>query len=290
VSASALQAFHALGLSPKKSFGQNFLADKHAARRIAELVVGPMAGEPAAGSTAAVGGTATVVEIGAGLGALTEPLLARGAHVVAIERDRDLCPLLRDAFAPWIERGQLEVLEADAKQVDLGALFASGPSPRILAGNLPYQLTGPLLERTAALAPLIDRAVFTVQAEVGARLVAAPGTGDYGALTVFTSAAFGIARAFGLGASAFHPRPGVDSVVLVLSSLRPARAHETPQFRAAVRAGFAQRRKTLRNAWSGLGTAPEVAAWAGEAGIDLGRRGETLSVEEFARFAEVSGR
>jgi 16S rRNA (adenine1518-N6/adenine1519-N6)-dimethyltransferase len=279
-------AFKSLGLSPKKSFGQNFLADKHAAAKIAELAVGTGAG----GGRSKDGSAATVVEIGAGLGALTEPLLARGAHVVAIERDRDLCPLLRDAFAAWIERGQLEVIEADAKQVDFGALLEPGPAPRVLTGNLPYQLTGPLLERTTGLAAVIDRAVYTVQAEVGERLTAAPGSGAYGALTVFTSAAFKIARAFGLGSSAFFPRPGVDSVVLVLSSLRPPRARETPQFRAAVRAAFGQRRKTLRNAWSALGTAAEVAEWARASGIDLARRGETLSVEEFARFAEVSSR
>jgi 16S rRNA (adenine1518-N6/adenine1519-N6)-dimethyltransferase len=274
LSSAAVLAFRRLGLSPKKSFGQNFLTDRGAAQRIAEL--------------AAFQPGANVVEIGAGLGALTEPLLARGARVAAIERDRDLCPLLRDAFASFIEVGQLAVLEEDAKRADLGALLLAGPPPRVLTGNLPYQLTGPLLERTTELAAVVDRVVFTVQAEVAARLIATPGTSEYGALTVFVGAAFAVKRAFSLGASAFVPRPRVDSAVLVLSPHRPPRACETAQFRAAVRAAFAQRRKTLRNAWSGLGTASDVAKWAHLSAIDLGRRGETLSIEEFARFAEAS--
>jgi 16S rRNA (adenine1518-N6/adenine1519-N6)-dimethyltransferase len=273
MTSSAWLAFKELGLSPKKSFGQNFLVDKGAARKIAEL---------------AAEGPATIVEIGAGLGALTEPLLAQGAKVAAVERDRDLCPLLRDAFASWIEQGQLVVIEADAKRVDYGELLRAGPAPRVLVGNLPYQLTGPLLQRTTELASVIDRAIYTVQAEVGERLTAAPGSDAYGALTVFASAAFRITRAFALGPGAFFPRPSVDSAVLLFVPLRPPRAKETDRFRAVVRGAFAQRRKTLRNAWSSLGTAAEIAGWADAAGIDLGRRGETLSVEEFARFTDIS--
>lgn len=271
----AVRVFQERGLVPKKSFGQNFLADPGVARRIAELITPD--------------GGGTVVEIGAGLGALTEPLLAQAAKVVAIERDRDLCPILRDAFAGFIARGKLDIIEADAKKIDFGVLFASGPErpwPRVLAGNLPYQLTGPLLERTTAIALEIDRAVFMVQAEVAERLTALPGSEAYGALTVFVSAAFDVARPMNVGRGAFRPRPSVDSAVIVLTPLRPARAMETDRFREAVRAAFAQRRKTLRNAWSKLGAAAEVEARARLAGIDLGRRGETLSVEEFARFAE----
>ncbi|HMI86709.1 MAG TPA: 16S rRNA (adenine(1518)-N(6)/adenine(1519)-N(6))-dimethyltransferase RsmA [Polyangiaceae bacterium] len=268
---AARHAFRERGLAAKKSFGQNFLVDPGMARQIAEL--------------AAFRQGATVVEVGAGLGALTEPLLACGAHVIAVERDRDLCPILREAFAGPIADGTLVVLEADAKQVDYRALLAEGSAPRVIAGNLPYQLTGPLLELTTGVAGAIDRAVFMVQAEVANRLVAAPSTEDYGALTVFVNAAFRVTRALTVGRGAFHPRPGVDSAVVILTPVVPRRAEETETFRAAVRAAFAQRRKTLRNAWRALGAAPSVAACAQTAGIDLDRRGETLSVEEFARFA-----
>jgi len=278
MTSAAVRAFRERGLVPKKSFGQNFLVDPNVARRIAELsTTGSRLGDRPNGGT--------VVEIGAGLGALTEPLLARAARVVAIERDRDLCPILRETLADAIQEGKLDVVEADAKRADLGQLLASGPKPRVLAGNLPYQLTGPLLERTTALADDLDRAVFMVQAELADRLLAAPGSEAYGALTVFVSGAFDVTRAMNVGRGAFHPRPGVDSAVVVLEPLRPPRARETDRFREAVRAAFAQRRKTLRNAWSALGPAAEVAARAESAGIDLGRRGETLSVEEFARFA-----
>jgi 16S rRNA (adenine1518-N6/adenine1519-N6)-dimethyltransferase len=164
-------------------------------------------------------------------------------------------------------------------------LLASGPAPRCLAGNLPYQLTGPLLERATAIGSAIDRAVFMVQIEVADRLVAAPGSSDYGALTVFVGAAFDVKRAMKVNRGAFQPRPGVDSAVVVLTPHRPPRAEETDAFREAVRAAFSQRRKTLRNAWSKLGAPEEIAARAAAAGIDLDRRGETLSVEEFARFA-----
>jgi 16S rRNA (adenine1518-N6/adenine1519-N6)-dimethyltransferase len=269
--AAATRAFRERGLTAKKSFGQNFLVDRGLARQIAEL------------SAYEKGGT--VVEVGAGLGALTEPLLDRAALVVAIERDRDLCPVLRDAFARPIADGKLVVREADAKQIDFAAELCLGPPPRVLAGNLPYQLTGPLLERATSLASSIDRAVFMVQAEVADRLVAKPASEAYGALTVFVAAAFQVSRAITVGSGAFHPRPGVDSAVVVLSPHRPPRAEETAAFRAAVRAAFAQRRKTLRNAWRAVGAPAAVAACAEAAGIDLDRRGETLSVEEFARFA-----
>jgi 16S rRNA (adenine1518-N6/adenine1519-N6)-dimethyltransferase len=271
MTSAAVQAFRNRGLHPKKSFGQNFLVDASIAERIAEL---------------ACGGGGTVVEIGAGLGALTEPLLARAAKVVAIERDRDLCPILRESFAEPIASGKLDVVEADAKQADLAALLRSGPFPRCLTGNLPYQLTGPLLEIATSVVEAVDRAVFMVQIEVADRLVAAPGSSDYGALTVFVSAAFEVSRALKVNRGAFQPRPGVDSAVVLLVPHRPPRARETDAFRNAVRAAFAQRRKTLRNAWSKLGAPDQIAARAKAAGIDLDRRGETLNVEEFARFAE----
>lgn len=268
---AARERFHALGLRPKKSFGQNFLADPRIARAIAELATMPEGG--------------TVVEIGAGLGALTSLLLERAARVVAIERDRDLCPILRESFAAPIAEGRLALVEADAATLDYLPLFAGQPKPHVLAGNLPYQITGRLLELASQLADSLDRAVFMVQREVADRLVAAPGTASYGALTVFVTAAFRVERALQVPRGAFYPSPDVDSSVVVLAPER--RAHETEAFRDAVRAAFAQRRKTLRNAWRKLGPSAEIERRAKLAGIDLDRRGETLSVEEFARFAEA---
>lgn len=259
------------GLSPKKHFGQNFLLDPNACRRIAEAATTPPGG--------------TVLEIGPGLGALTAPLLERASRVVVIEKDTELVPLLEEALG---DRGDaLRVVTGDALQQDWWALLADGPAPRVVAGNLPYLVTGRLLEGAIAIAAQIDRAVFMVQAEVADRLLAAPGSKDYGALTVFTRAAFDVRRLLTLRGGAFFPAPEVSSSVVVLTPLRPAVAEETSAFREVVKAAFGARRKTLRNAWKGLfgWSVEELAAHAAEAGIELDARGETLGVEAFARLA-----
>ncbi|APR75217.1 SSU rRNA (adenine(1518)-N(6)/adenine(1519)-N(6))-dimethyltransferase [Minicystis rosea] len=263
------------GLAPKKKFGQNFLADVHAAKTIAEAATTPEGG--------------TVVEIGAGLGALTRPLLARAARVTAIEFDRDLVPILREDLSAVIAEGRLDIIEGDAADVDWGAKVATGPRPHVIAGNLPYLITGKLVEKTVGLADAIDRAVFMVQAEVADRLAARPDTDAYGALSVFVQAAFDVKRILTVKGGAFYPRPEVDSAVVLLMPHRPRRAEETNAFRAAVKAAFGARRKTLRNAWKGLygWSKEELDANAQEVGIDLGLRGETLPVEAFARIAKL---
>jgi 16S rRNA (adenine1518-N6/adenine1519-N6)-dimethyltransferase len=261
------------GLLPKRHFGQNFLADARLAARIAELAM------PATGGS--------VLEIGAGLGALTSPLLERSRRVIAIERDRDLVPVLRQLFSGALEDGRLELVEADAKTADWIGLLAAHPTPHVLAGNLPYQITGPLLERTVALARLVERAVFLVQLEVAERMAAAPGTSNYGALSVFVQAAFSPQRAMIVRRGAFYPQPGVDSAVVVLTPRALPLAVETDVFRSLVAAAFGKRRKTLRNAWHGvLGLDPAaVSQAAARAGIDLTWRGERLGAQDFARMA-----
>ena len=270
MSPSSSDVLRSAGLGPKKSFGQNFLQQASVAMRIAELATSPQGG--------------SVLEIGAGLGALTEPLLGRCARLVAVERDRDLLPLLRERFA---DHASLELLEADALKLDWAALLAEGPPPRTIAGNLPYQLTGKLLRRAIEHAAWVDRVVFMVQREVAERLVAAAGSGAYGALTVFTQAAFEPSCALRVRAGAFSPKPKVDSAVVVLTPRRPPRAVEDERFRQVVRAGFSQRRKKLRNAWRGLGdwSVTELQHHAEAAEIDLNLRAERLEVEDFARMA-----
>jgi 16S rRNA (adenine1518-N6/adenine1519-N6)-dimethyltransferase len=262
------------GLAPKKHFGQNFLSDSRLTAKIAELCTSPAGG--------------TVIELGAGLGALTAPLCARAGRVIAVERDRDLVPLLSEALAEEVARGRLEVLEADAKAVDPAALLSGGPRPHVLAGNLPYAITGPLLELAVHAARDVDRVVYLVQLEVAERVVAKPGQKPYGALSVFVQAQFSPSRAFVVRRGAFHPQPNVDSAVLVLEPRAKPVAEETPAFRELVSAAFGQRRKKLRNAWHGaLGLdEPALLAAAERAGIDLNARGETLAVEQFARMTE----
>jgi len=239
-----------------------------------------------------------VLELGAGLGALTDRLLQRGHRVIAVERDRDLIPVLSSLFSEQIGSGSLEVLEEDAKALDWLAVFnereatpnrgvESTQTGLVLSGNLPYQITGPLLEKTVHLGRHIERAVYLVQKEVADRLVAQPGKKIYGALSVFVQAQFKVERAFVIKGGAFHPQPRVDSAVVVLTPLPNAWSEETAEFRKVVKAAFATRRKTLRNAWKALCSAEQLQSIADECGIDLQKRGETLGVETFAAVAQA---
>jgi 16S rRNA (adenine1518-N6/adenine1519-N6)-dimethyltransferase len=277
----AIELLRRHGLAPKRSLGQNFLADAHLSAKIADAVCGRR--EPR-GTVAG----ASVLEIGAGTGALTAPLLAAGCRVLAIETDADLSRLLRENFAAPLASGQLSLIEADVREVDLHAALESLPAPRTLAGNLPYHLSGLLLRRAVELHPALARGVFLLQLEVVDRLCAAPGSEAYGALSVFAQAVFAPERAFIVKRGAFYPQPNVDSAVVVLEP-RAQPLELTDEFTALVRGAFEKRRKTLRNAWRGLcGLAPEaLEASARDAGIDLGKRGEVLGVGDFARMAQA---
>jgi 16S rRNA (adenine1518-N6/adenine1519-N6)-dimethyltransferase len=261
-------------LRAKHHFGQNFISNPELSEKIAERAVQGQGG--------------TVVEIGAGLGALTAPLLTRAKKVVAIERDRDLVPFLQGKFEQSISDGRLVVLEEDAKATDYLRQFAIGPTPYILAGNLPYQITGPLLRRAVELASVIERAVLMVQLEVADRLCASPGSRSYGALSVFVQACFSVQRISVVKRGAFYPQPNVDSAIIELTPLHPFVSEESPLFREIVQLAFRYRRKILRNAWSGLtlAAASDLQSAAARSGIDLDARGETLSVHHFARLAK----
>jgi 16S rRNA (adenine1518-N6/adenine1519-N6)-dimethyltransferase len=261
------------GLRPKKSFGQHFLVSEPIARSIARACV----------PDSEIGRT-RVVEIGAGTGMLTRLLAQRAHELVAIERDRELVPVLARELAGTPAR----VLEADAASIDFATLWPAPSAlyPRVVCGNLPYSITGLLLRRVVDSSEAIDRAVFMVQEEVAHRLTAAPGTKERGALTVFVGAVFEVHRLLRVPAGAFHPRPEVTSAVVELVTLRPSRARTTAAFRVLVHRAFQARRKTLRNAWAGLaGDAEGLHRAAQRAGISLDARGETLEVESFARMA-----
>jgi 16S rRNA (adenine1518-N6/adenine1519-N6)-dimethyltransferase len=268
----ALLAAH--GLRPRRTLGQNFMADEGLARKLAELT--------------SSGASASVLEIGAGMGALTAPLLARGQRVSAVETDKALVEVLRERFAPELTSGQLTIVAADARELDYAAAASSLPPPRVLAGNLPYHLSGLLLRHAVDNSALWERCVFLLQLEVVERLCAAPSTPEYGALSVFAQAVFVPRRAFVVKRGAFYPQPGVDSAAVVLEPREP-RVTFGAVFAELVKAAFGKRRKTLRNAWQGQGGLAPAAleGAAAAAGIDLGRRGETLAVAEFMRMAEA---
>lgn len=258
------------GLVAKRGFGQNFLVAEGVVAAIAVACV--PRGEL---------GRAAVVEIGAGTGVLTAALLERAARVLCIERDRELVPVLRAELG---QHPSLEILEADAKTAPIDAWLAAASPPRVLAGNLPYALTGSLLRRATRLAGAVERVVVMVQAEVAERLLAGPGTKAYGALTVFVSAAFDVERVMSVSSGSFFPAPGVTSTVVRLTP-RAHRIEETPGFRALVKAAFGTRRKTLRNAWARLAGRERLTRAAERAGVSLDARGETLDADAFARVA-----
>jgi 16S rRNA (adenine1518-N6/adenine1519-N6)-dimethyltransferase len=254
------------GLRAKKSWGQNFLGDAEALERIAGAV-GLSAGEP-------------VVELGPGLGHLTRHLLATGARVTAVERDRDMVAALDE-----LKDERLVVKAADAARVDFAQVAGS---PRVaVVGNLPYHLTSPILFQVLAQHARISRAVFTVQKEVADRLAAEPGGREYGLLSVLLGLFFDIERLWVLPARLFHPPPKVDSAVVRLTALAQPRAPlvSEPRFVRLVKAGFGQRRKTLWNALRAdpsLGAEEQIRAALAGAGIDPTRRAETLRPEDFA--------
>jgi 16S rRNA (adenine1518-N6/adenine1519-N6)-dimethyltransferase len=247
------------GLRPKKEWGQNFLGDSRILAALADLA------ELRAGET--------VVELGAGLGHLTRALAATGARVVAVERDRDLVPILR------AELPAVEIAEADAKSFDLATV---APGDRIVVcGNLPYHLSSPILFHLIDHRASLRRAVLLLQREVAERVAAPPGGRDYGLLSVLVQHVAEARIGLRVHRHSFTPPPEVESSALVLDFLpRPrAEVRDEHRFRSLVKAAFAQRRKTLRNALKAMPGAREALD---SAGIDPQRRGETLSVAEFA--------
>lgn len=262
---SPQQWLSSLGLEAKKSFGQNFLSDPSILDRMAEQIRG----------------AEIAIEIGPGLGALTTALLKTGIKVIAIERDRDLIPILTEHFSEAISSGQLRILEGDAKTVDYDALIEGKTA---LIGNLPYQITGQLLELACGLSSKLCSASFLVQLEVAERIVSPPRTKTYGALSVFCQASFDGKKAFLVKPGAFHPKPNVNSAVVRLVP-RSSKIPESIWFRQLVWAGFEQRRKTLRNSWSKLASTEIMRAAAESVGIRLEQRAEELTVEQFGALA-----
>jgi 16S rRNA (adenine1518-N6/adenine1519-N6)-dimethyltransferase len=248
----------------KKRLGQHFLTDRHYLSRIVEAI------DPARDDR--------IVEIGPGTGLLTEALLERVATLHVVEVDRDLAQALRERFDPQ----RLSVHEADVLVFDFGSL----PKPLRVVGNLPYNISTPILFRIAAIAGDLVDATFMLQKEVVDRMVAAPGHADYGRLSVMLQYRFEMATVLRVPPGAFTPAPKVESAVVRMRPLAAsrARAGDEKAFAQIVAAAFGQRRKTLRNAVRSI--AGEAAFEA--AGIDPGRRGETLSVAEFIRLADAA--
>lgn len=264
------------GLRPKKRLGQNFLVDKNVLDRVVDA--------------AGAGPGVDVIEVGPGLGVVTRELAERDARVVCIEADRDLEPLLRDLLR---DRPNVEILIEDFLKVDLAELISSrGGGKWTVVGNLPYYITSPIIVKLIESKQLISSIVLMVQKEVADRLRAMPGTQDYGSLSVFVQYHCEIESVMRVSRNVFYPSPDVDSEILrlVVRDEPPVNVSDEGLFFRVVRAAFGKRRKTLANALGsseGLGwDRARARAALSSAEIDAGRRGETLSLEEFARIAE----
>ena len=252
---------------PRKRLGQHFLVDRGALERIADAL--------------APTGDDIVVEIGPGRGALTDLLVRRAKRVVAIELDRDLVPYLRDRYR---DAGNVEVIERDVLEVNLGEIAGS---EFLLAGNVPYYITTPILFH-ALQNPRPARAVYLVQREVAERIAAPPGSRTYGALSVNVQA---VAQAELVGRvppGAFRPPPSVESAIIRLTPRPDPVVEESLEsdFRLLVQDAFGLRRKQMRRV---VRTVAKLDVERAErvlevAGVDPECRPETLSPEDFARL------
>ena len=268
VSQPSLRRLRDFDVRPNRELGQNFLIDSNilgVIERAAELAPDDV-----------------VLEIGGGLGVLSEYLAPRAAHLHVVEVDRGLEPALRDALAPF-DNTTLHLI--DAMELDLAAL---DPAPTKVVANLPYGIAASAILRTVEELPSVARWVAMVQKEVGERLAAAPGSGAYGVPSVLGQLACEVRVLRSVSRSVFHPVPNVDSVLVVLERRGPA---APPELRAIVQAAFAHRRKALARSLSLVPGMPADARERARAAlVEMGHpadeRAERLAPEEFRALAE----
>ncbi len=253
---------------PRKRFGQNFLQDSTVIDRILAAV------RPSADDR--------LVEIGPGQGALTLPLLARTGRLLAVEMDRDLIALLKQRCEPL---GELTLIQGDALEFDFRLAWSEAERIRVV-GNLPYNISTPLLFHVLKAADRIQDMHFMLQREVVERMRAAPGSKTYGRLSVMVQYRCAVERLFVVPPGAFFPPPKVESAVVRLRPRPPAvAAVDEELFARLVAQAFSQRRKTLRNTLRGLVDERAMAA----AGVDPGTRPEQLSVSDFVTLCNATG-
>jgi 16S rRNA (adenine1518-N6/adenine1519-N6)-dimethyltransferase len=258
-----------LGRRPRKNLGQHFLVDASIARRIVDL--------------AALDGTQRVIEVGPGLGALTQFAAARARDIWLVERDSVLAARLRDAYAT---AAGVHVVEGDVLQVDFEQLLGPG-SPAVVIGNLPYNIGTAVLAALLARRQCFSRMVLMLQREVVQRLRAGPGSRTYGALSVHTQFAATVRSGFRVRPGAFLPPPKVESEVVIVEPRRQPSIHvaDSASFHRLVTAVFSQRRKQLINSLRTLCHEPLRVLDA--AGLDPKRRPETLTLEEFGALTNA---
>ena len=265
------------GIRPKKRLGQNFLAQMPTIRKIVDAI-DPLADE-------------CVLEIGPGPGIMTKLLAERAGLVIAVDKDASIIEVAREELG---DSQNVRFIEGDVLELDLGKAISELPenlAKKIkVAGNLPYNISSPILFWILKNRGLISRAIVMVQKEVALRIAASPGGKDYGTLSVRTQAYASAKRLFDVSPSNFTPPPEVNSSVVEIDFAGGAseKPEDDAAFEAVVRAAFGKRRKTLRNALLGsaLGLKPDALdAALSKSEIDGKRRPETLTVDEFIRLA-----
>ena len=249
---------------PRKRFGQNFLTDQNVLSEIIR-VIAPTAND-------------TMVEIGPGQGAMTALLLAQLSRLQVVELDRDLVALLQKKFNP----DKLIIHSGDALQFDFGALQPAQSKLRIV-GNLPYNISSPLLFHLAQYAQQVEDQHFMLQKEVVQRMVAPPGGKDYGRLSVMLQWRYQMEMLFIVPPSAFDPPPKVDSAIVRMRPIASPLACEQARLEQVVTQAFSQRRKVIRNSLGGLFTEQQLIT----AGIDPQARPETISLEQYVALTHV---
>jgi len=261
----------AIGRRPRKRLGQHFLGDMQIARQIVDL--------------AALSTTDRAIEIGPGLGALSDVLVQRVRDLWLVEIDPELVQHLRAKYGTL---PHVRVVQADALRVDFAAMLGPG-SPAVVVANLPYNVATPVLAALLTQANSFARMVLMLQREVVQRLVAQPGSKAYAALSVLTQYAARVRPALRVGPQAFVPRPKVESEVVIVEPYRqpPVAVADAQLFRRLIKTVFSQRRKQLSNSVRALGV--DAAAALLQAGIQAARRPETLSLAEFAALANALG-
>ena len=254
---------------PRKRLGQSFLEDLNIVRRIVALA------EPA--------GHETVVEIGAGLGFMTEELAKRAGRVIALEVDPRLVAVLRERFAG---QDRVEILQADVLQYDFSS--ACPGEPIKVVGNIPYHISSPILFRLLDFRRAISSMLLMFQKELADRITASPGTRNYGIPSVLMARYTTAVCELTVPPTCFYPAPDVVSSVLRIRVLQTPDPPDEALFAYIVRSAFARRRKTLWNNLRGIGVPEEIVDRVFSAsGIDRTRRAETLSVEEFSLLTKA---
>jgi 16S rRNA (adenine1518-N6/adenine1519-N6)-dimethyltransferase len=268
------------GFSFKKSLGQNFLIDTNILRKIVDF--------------AELSDETGAIEIGPGIGALTEQLARRAKKVVAFEIDQRLLPILEDTLSPY---GNVRIIHQDVLKADIHRVISeefTGMTDIMVVANLPYYVTTPIIMKLLTDRLPIRGMVVMLQKEVADRLAAKPGTKDYGSLSIAIQYYTEAETVMTVPRTVFIPQPNVDSAVIRLIKRKqpPVKVEDEAFFFQVVRASFAQRRKTIlnnlvNNLPNGKAMKEQIERVLTETDIDLRRRGETLTMEEFAALSNA---